>query len=54
MLTLDELLERLAGSLDHEEVCELLDISVEDLLDKFSERVADKYDRIMEEFEDEI
>jgi hypothetical protein len=53
MLTLDELLAKLAETLDPDEILELLDISSEDLLEAFSERVGDKYDRIVEEYYDE-
>ena len=53
MLTLDELIMKLGEELDPDELLELLDISSEDLLEAFAERVADKYDRIVGDLCDE-
>jgi hypothetical protein len=53
MLTLDEIIERMVKRLEPEEVVELLDISVEDLLDHFDYRLAERYDELNEEFSDE-
>jgi hypothetical protein len=53
MLTLDEIMERMVQRLEPEEVIELLDISVEDLLDHFDFRLAERYEQLNEEMSDE-
>lgn len=52
-LTLDELCAKLLTQYDELLICEVLDITAEDLVERFDDRVADRYDELMEELEDE-
>ena len=51
MRTLDEIIETLATRYDHEELCDLLGISTEELLWSLETKVAEKYDELNEEIE---
>jgi len=51
MRTLDEIIEALAARYDHEELCDLLGISTEELLWALETKVAEKYDTLNEEIE---
>jgi hypothetical protein len=50
MLTLEELMARMLGRLDPDDIIFLLDISSEDLLDKFDYKVQERYEEIHDEF----
>lgn len=39
---------------DEETVCELLEISTEDLLDRFEDRIDFKYEKLQQEFEADL
>ena len=52
MLTLAELQERLK-KIDEISLLEILDISSEDLVDRFVDLIENKYDILKEEFEEE-
>jgi hypothetical protein len=54
MLTLNEIIEKLLTQYDADDILNILDISTEELLDKFDYKVADKYEELNEEFEDEL
>jgi hypothetical protein len=47
MLTLDELMQKVATLLNPEEIVDLLGLSSEDLVEAFHEKIADHYDRIV-------
>lgn len=51
-LTIEEISERLAVRYDHEELCDLLGISTEKLLERFDDYIAEHYDRLVEELEE--
>lgn len=53
MLTLDEIIERLAQRYDHEELCDLLDIGTQELLERFEHKVREHYEELCEELEDD-
>ena len=50
-LTIDEMCERITNRLEVDEICELLDIGADELLDYFQYKVADKWDMLEEEFD---
>ncbi len=52
MLTLNEIIERLLTQKDPNDILEILQISTEELLDRFDFKVAEHYDRLNEELED--
>ena len=52
MRTLEEIGAILAQRMEHEEICDLLNISTEELLERFEDKIADKYDELNEEIED--
>ena len=47
--TLDELMERLAERLDPEELCDLLQLSSEDIVGAFEDRIKENFDKLEEE-----
>lgn len=47
--TLDELMERLAERLDPEEILELLQITTEELVGAFEDKIRENFDRLEEE-----
>lgn len=51
-LTLHELCEKLK-QLDEISVLELLNISTEELIEKFQDEIEERYDNLIEQFEDE-
>jgi hypothetical protein len=51
MLTLDELMERLLTEYDPDDILTLLQISTEDLLDKFDYKIEEKFEELQDEFE---
>ena len=54
MRTLDEVIARLADTKDPEEVCDLLNIPVDILLERFDDYVEERLDWLQEElFDDE-
>jgi len=53
MLTLSEICEKIISQYDPDDVLEMLDITTEDLMDAFEFRVAELYDKLNEEFEDD-
>ena len=52
-LTLAEICDKIKNNYDELLICEMLDITAEDLVDRFDDRVADRYDELMEELEDD-
>jgi len=53
-LTLEELKEKIVMFCDEEMICELLNITTTDLVESFEHRLIRNFDRIAEDFEDEI
>jgi hypothetical protein len=53
MLTLDEIGEKMQARWDPDFVVEILELTTEDLVNAFSHRIADMYERLNEEFEDD-
>ena len=51
MLTLVELKEELAKTCDEISLLEILEINSYDLVEAFSDRIEDKYDELVSEFE---
>ena len=51
MITLPELKEKLSH-VDEISLLELLEISSEDLVDKFDDKIEDQYDTLIEEFDE--
>lgn len=51
-LTLHELCEKLKH-LDEISILELLNISAEELVEKFQDEIEERYDNLIEQFEDE-
>jgi hypothetical protein len=51
MLTLEELMDRLLTQMDPDDILDLLQISTEDLLDKFSDRIEERYEELNDEFD---
>ena len=52
MLTLKELKEKMVDNLSEIDVLELLEISTEDLVERFSDKIEDKYEQILNQLED--
>lgn len=52
-LTLQELIERLRRE-DEVSLLEMLDISSEELVQKFEELIEERYEELSEEYEDEV
>lgn len=51
MLTLNELKEKMVENLSEIDVMELLEISTEDLVERFEDRIEEEYDLIVTEME---
>jgi DNA-directed RNA polymerase specialized sigma subunit len=51
-LLVEEIIERLAHRYDHEEVCDLLGVGVQELLERFDDKITAKYEELCEELED--
>jgi hypothetical protein len=54
MLTLEEIIEKLLTTQDPDAIIMLLNLSTEDLLDKFDYRVEELYEKLNEELCDEF
>lgn len=52
-LTMEELCVTLTNQYDQLLLCEVLDITPEDLVDRFDDRIAERYEQLCEEIEDE-
>lgn len=52
MLTLSELKEVIAERTDEITILELLDINAEDLVEVFSDRIEERYEQLLKEYED--
>lgn len=52
MLTFEELKERIAENTDEVMILELLNINSFDLVEAFSDRVEEKYEKLIEEYDD--
>lgn len=52
-LTLNELKEKLADNYDEISILELLEINSYDLVERFTDKIEDKFDQLEEEFLDE-
>ena len=52
MLTLQELKDKMVENLSEIDVLELLEISTEDLVERFSDKIEDKYEQILNQLED--
>ena len=52
MLTLSDVIEKLK-SIDEISLMEILEISSEDLVDRFEDRIENKYDDLREDFEED-
>jgi len=52
MLTLDELMARISEILDPEEIVDLLHLTSRDLVEAFSEKIGDEYERITNEIQE--
>jgi hypothetical protein len=50
-LTIVEIAERLANRMDPEELCDLLQISSEELVARFDDKITNNYDKLCEEVE---
>lgn len=53
-VTIRELQERLAERLDADELVEILDISSEELVEAFPDKIEDNYERLVQEVFDEF
>jgi len=51
MRTLDEIIETLADRYDHEQLCDILGVTTQELLWALESKVAEKYDELNEEIE---
>lgn len=51
--TLDELIEKIAGRFDPDEIVEALDLSTEEILEQFPERLEEKREKFHDELEEE-
>ena len=52
MLTLQELKDKMAENLSEIDVMELLELTTEDLVERFSDKIEDKYEQILNQLED--
>lgn len=52
MLTVRDLVKLLSLNCDPDELVQILDISSEDLCERFVDRIEDKYDELIEDFND--
>lgn len=53
MLTLKELQQLLALNCDPDELIQILDISSEDLVERFTDKIEERYDELTEDFQEE-
>jgi hypothetical protein len=51
MLTLEELMERMLTQLDPDDIITTLDITSEELLDKFDYKVQERFEELQDEFD---
>jgi hypothetical protein len=54
MLVLNELMELLAERYDEITLLELLDISSEELVERFSDKIEQRYEKLQQELDDEL
>lgn len=52
MLTLQELKDKMVENLSEIDVMELLELTTEDLVERFSDKIEDKYEQILNQLED--
>lgn len=52
MLTLSELIERMLTQWETHDIIDILEITTEDLMDHFENRVAERYEEIAKELEE--
>lgn len=52
MLTLQELKDKMAENLSEIDVMELLELTTEDLVERFSDKIEEKYEQIINQLED--
>lgn len=52
MLTLQELKDKMSENLSEIDVMELLELTTEDLVERFSDKIEDKYEQIVNQLED--
>lgn len=52
MLTIQEIKERMLATQDPDDILELLDISAEELLDRFEDKIEERYAGLCKEFSD--
>ena len=53
-LTLDELRDKLLDQYDPDDLIELLQISSEELLDRFEDKLINRFETLQDEFLDEV
>ena len=53
-LTQAEIVEKLLHRYDPEDIIELLDISAEELLDRFEDKVINRFEQLEEEVDDDL
>lgn len=53
MLTINEICDRISMRYDPDEVVEMLEISTDDLLDRFDHKVIELYSKLNEELQDD-
>jgi hypothetical protein len=51
MLTLEELMARMLTEMDPDDILVLLGITSEELIDKFADKIEERYEEIHDEFE---
>ena len=54
MLVLNEIMELLAERYDEVTLLELLDINSEELVERFSDKIEQRYEKLQQELDDEI
>ena len=52
MLTLQELKDKMKENLSEIDVMELLELTTEDLVERFPDKIEDKYEQILNQLED--
>lgn len=53
MFTLQDLKDRLLATKNPDDLLEILNISAEELLNRFEDKIEERFDELYEEFEDE-
>ena len=53
MLTLNDLRERIANNCDEISILEILNINSFDLVERFGDRIEERYDALVEDFEED-